>query len=219
MNTDAILSRAEERVRKLLACPAIPIEASGRHVHLSYGAAEALFGRDSRLTFVSELSQPGQFVCRERVRAVGPKGEFSSIVVLGPERGETQLEVSRTDAVTLGIHAPVRPSGKIAGSPGIRLVGPAGEVELDCGVIVAERHIHMTPHDANRWGFTDGQAVSVRVFGERPVTFNGVILRVSPDFRTYMHIDYDEANACGFYKGMTGIIVQDETIEVSGLGY
>jgi len=209
MNIDAVIGRVEEQVMKLLERPVIPIEASGRHVHLSHGAAQSLFGKGSRLTHVSPLSQPGQFVCRERVGIVGPKGEFSSVVVLGPERDETQLEISRTDAVKLGVDAPVRLSGNIAASPGIRLKGPAGEVELTRGVIVAERHIHMTPEDAGRWGFTDGQAVSVRVFGERPVTFNGVILRVSPQFATYMHIDYDEANACGFSKGMAGIIVGD----------
>ena len=209
MNTDLVFSRVEERVKSLLTRPVIPIEASGRHIHLSRAVVQILFGKNSKLTYVTELSQPGQFVCRERVRVVGPKGEFPSVVVLGPERSETQLEISRTDAVVLGLNAPVRLSGRIAGSPGARLIGPEGEVVLDQGVIVAERHIHMTPEDAGRWGFKDGQAVPVRLFGERPVTFNGVILRISPEFRTYMHIDYDEANACGFYKGMAGIIVDD----------
>jgi len=211
MSIDAMIERAAARVEKLLKCPVIPLEASGRHVHLTVEALRRLFGEDSKLTYVSELSQPGQYVCSERVRVVGPKGEFPSVVVLGPERDETQVEVSRTDAISLGINAPVRLSGNIAGTPGCKLIGPAGEVELSYGVIVAQRHIHMTLEDAARWNLSDGQAVNVRVFAERPVTFNSVILRVSPKFATYMHIDYDEANACGFSKGMAGIIVDDFT--------
>lgn len=207
MIREEILDRIAGRVKELLERPIIPLEASGRHVHLSRAAVDALFGKGYALTQTAELSQPGQFVCRERVRAAGPKGEFPSVVVLGPERHETQVEISRTDAVVLGLNAPVRLSGSIAGSPGIRLAGPAGEIELLSGVIVAERHIHMTPEDASRWGLCDGQTVSVRVFCERPVTFHGVALRVSPKFATYMHIDYDEANACGFRKGMAGIII------------
>jgi propanediol utilization protein len=209
MDIESILDRVEARVRHLLEHPIIPIEASGRHVHLSREAIRSLFGIDGKLTRLAELSQPGQYVCRERVRAVGPKGEFPSVVVLGPEREETQLEISRTDAVTLGINAPVRVSGSIEGTPGIKLIGTEGEIELSCGVIIAERHIHMTPTDADRWGLADGQCVSVRVCGERPVTFNNVVLRVSGKFATYMHIDYDEANACGFYKGMSGVIFVD----------
>jgi propanediol utilization protein len=210
MNIDEILDRVEERVRRLLDCPIIPIEASGRHVHLSREAVRTLFGKDAQLTRLAELSQPGQYVCQERVRAVGPKGEFPSVVVLGPERSETQLEISRTDSLTLGLNAPVRLSGSIEGTPGIKLIGSEGEVELSCGIIIAERHIHITSDDASRWNFSDGQTVSVRVYGERPVTFNSVVLRVSDKFATYMHIDYDEANACGFYKGMAGVIIADK---------
>jgi len=209
MSTDAIVDRVVSRIENLLECPIIPIEASGRHVHLSAEALRVLFGENNKLTFVSDLSQPGQFVCSERVRVSGPKGEFPSVVVLGPERDETQVEISRTDAVVLGIKAPVRLSGNISGTPGGRLTGPAGEVTLSCGVIIAERHIHMTPEDAARWDLEDGQTVNVRVFAERPVTFNSVVLRVSPKFATFMHIDYDEANACGFSKGMSGFIVDD----------
>ena len=209
MNVDMVIDRIATRVDKLLKCPVIPIEASGRHVHLSEEALGKLFGAGSKLTHVSDLSQPGQYVCKERIRLAGPKGEFPSVVVLGPVRKETQVEVSATDALALGIKAPVRQSGHIAGTPGAKLTGPAGELELSYGVIIAQRHIHMTPEDATRWNLEDGQTVSVRVFTDRPTTFNGVVLRVSPDFKTFMHIDYDEANACGFTKGMAGIIVQD----------
>ena len=219
MNMDTVIDRIAMRVEKLLKCPVIPIEASGRHVHLSAEAIVRLFGEGAGLTRVSELSQPGQYVCKERLRVTGPKGELPSVVVLGPLRDETQVEISATDAITLGINAPVRLSGNITGTPGVKLTGPAGELELPCGVIIAQRHIHMTPEDANRWNLEDGQTVSVRVFTERPVTFNGVILRVSPSFATYMHIDYDEANACGFTKAMAGIIVDDSITEVNSFGY
>jgi propanediol utilization protein len=138
---------------------------------------------------------------------VGPKGEFGAVVILGPERAETQVEISATDALMLGVKPPVRLSGDLAGTPGIRLVGPAGTVELDHGVMVALRHIHMHPDFAARYGLHDRQVVSVRLEGEREVTFGNTVLRVSPNFATYMHIDYDEANACGFKKGMTGTII------------
>ena len=209
MSIDAAIDRIAMRVENLLKCPVVPIEASGRHVHLYDEVIAKLFGENHSLTHVSDLSQPGQYVCKERIRVAGPKGEFPSVVVLGPSRKETQVEVSATDALALGIKAPVRLSGNIQGTPGAKLTGPAGELDLSYGVIIADRHIHMTPEDAKRWNLKDGQSVSVRVFTERPVIFNVVILRVSPDFVTYMHIDYDEANACGFTKGMAGIIVDD----------
>jgi len=209
MSADMIIDRIVTRIETMMKSPVIPIEASGRHVHLSEDAISRLFGAGSKLTHVSDLSQPGQYVCKERIRVAGPKGEFPSVVVLGPSRKETQVEVSATDALALGIKAPVRLSGNIQGTPGAKLTGPAGELDLSYGVIIADRHIHMTPEDAKRWNLKDGQSVSVRVFTERPVIFNVVILRVSPDFVTYMHIDYDEANACGFTKGMAGIIVDD----------
>jgi propanediol utilization protein len=159
------------------------------------------------LTPVADLSQPGQFVCKERIGVVGPKGEFPAVVILGPERAETQVEISATDALTLGVKPPERLSGSLAGTPGIRLVGPKGSVEVDHGVMVAQRHIHMHPDFARQHGLVDRQVVSVKVWGERAVTFDNVVLRVSPDFATYMHIDYDEANACGFRKGMLGSLI------------
>jgi propanediol utilization protein len=185
----------------------VEVEASGRHVHVSRDVADALLGPGAGLTAIADLSQPGQFVSRERVRIVGPKAEFSSVVILGPERPETQVELSQTDARLLGIDAPIRLSGDLAGTPGVELVGPAGRARLSHGVMVAQRHIHMDPGYAARHGLANGQQVSVRTWGERPVTFHGVAIRVSPKFATYMHIDYDEANACGFAKGMVGTIL------------
>lgn len=203
---DALVDRIAARVLERLAQPVVALEASGRHVHLTREAVEVLFGKGYRLTRKSDLSQPGQFACEERVTLAGPKKAIPGVIVLGPERPETQAEISATDALALGLSAPVRMSGDIAGTPGARLIGPNGELELESGVIIAKRHIHMTPEDAVRFGFADGQSVSVRVAGDRAVTFHGVALRVSPQFATYMHIDYDEANACGFRQGMVGVI-------------
>jgi propanediol utilization protein len=169
--------------------------------------ADILFGKGVALTPIADLSQPGQFVCKERIGVIGPKGEFGAVVILGPERAETQVEISATDATLLGVKPPVRLSGELAGTPGISLVGPAGSVELDHGVMVAKRHIHMHPSFAEKYGLSDRQVVSVRIAGERAVTFDNTVLRVSPNFATYMHIDYDEANACGFKKGMVGTIL------------
>ena len=194
---------AEEIVRLLT----VEMEASGRHIHLSRAHVDALFGVGYRLTPVKDLSQPGQFACKERVTLVGPKGELNNVVVLGPERGESQVEISLTDAVALGITPPVRLSGDVKNTPGIRLVGPQGQVELENGVIAAKRHIHMTPEDAGRWGVTDNQTVRLKTFTDRPVVFDAVAVRVSPQFRTAVHLDYDEANACGFKKGDRGMIL------------
>lgn len=204
---EALLDRIVDEVLKRLDRPRITLEASGRHCHLTREAVDTLFGKGYQLTKVADLSQPGQFVSKERIRALGPKGEFGNVVILGPERPENQLEISLTDAMTLGVKAPVRLSGNIGRTPGIKLAGPKGEVEIPEGVIVAKRHIHMTPEDAGRFGLSDGQVVSVTVPGERSLTFHDVVLRVNPHFATYMHIDYDEANACGFTKGMQGFII------------
>jgi len=203
---DELIGRVAERVSEIIARPRIPLEASGRHVHLSRTDIDTLFGHGYQLRPRGRLSQPGQFSCEERVRVVGPKGEFPSVVILGPERKETQAEISLTDAKILGVDAPTRLSGDTASTPGIRIEGPKGEVATSHGVIAAKRHIHMTPEDAAAYGVHDGQIVSVRIYGERGTTFHDVILRVSPKFATYMHIDYDEANACGFHKGMVGFL-------------
>ena len=194
---------AEEIVRLMT----VEIEASGRHIHLSRAHVDALFGVGYRLTPVKDLSQPGQFACKERVTLVGPKGELNNVVVLGPERGESQVEISLTDAVALGITPPVRQSGDLAGTPGLTVRNGDRMITLDHGLIAAQRHIHMTPEDAGRWGVTDNQTVRLKTFTDRPVVFDAVAVRVSPQFRTAVHLDYDEANACGFKKGDRGMIL------------
>lgn len=183
----------------------IELEASGRHVHLMKEAALTLFGHP--LTEKRPLSQPGQFVCNERVSLVTPRGRFDNVAVLGPERPESQVELSLTDCVVLGLKAPVRLSGSTQGTPGIVLEANGQTLRLNSGVIVAQRHIHMTPEDAAQRGVKDGQTVRLRVFTARPLIFEDVVVRVSPKFRTYAHLDYDEANACGFGKGDLGMIV------------
>ena len=183
----------------------IEVEASGRHVHVTKEQAQALFGHD--LTPVRALSQPGQFLAKERVTVVGPKGEFQNVAVLGPARKAAQVEISLTDGRVLGITPPVRLSGDVKGSPGATLVGTRGTVSLDAGVIAAQRHIHITPEDAQRFGVRDGQKVKLQTYTDRPVEFGDVSVRVSKDFETFVHLDYDEANACGFRKGDLGRII------------
>ena len=180
----------------------VELEASGRHVHVTKEQALTLFGHP--LTPQRPLSQPGQYLAKERVTVKGPKGEFREVAVLGPERKEGQVELSATDARSLGISAPVRLSGDIKGTPGAVLEGPGGRVELGQGVIIARRHVHLTPEDARRFGVEHGQTVAVRTLTSRPLVFGDVAVRVSPDFASYVHLDYDEANACGFSKGDLG---------------
>lgn len=183
----------------------VELEASGRHVHVTKAQAQTLFGHG--LTPKRELSQPGQFLAQERVTVAGPKGELSQVAVLGPERKEAQVELSLTDARVLGIAAPVRLSGDVAGTPGAVLKGPRGTVTLDRGTIAAQRHIHLTPEAAQRFGVRDGQSVKLKTYTARPVIFEDVAVRVSPDFDNFVHLDYDEANACGFQKGDLGRIL------------
>lgn len=183
----------------------VELEASGRHVHVTKEQALTLFGHP--LTPKRPLSQPGQYLAEERVTVIGPKGEFENVAVLGPERREAQVEISLTDGRTLGIAPPVRLSGDVAGSPGAVLVGPRGRVELTQGVVAAQRHIHLTPEDAARFGVRDKQVVKLQALTDRPLTFSDVAVRVSPEFASFAHLDYDEANACGFRKGDLGRIV------------
>ena len=196
-------SLATEIVRLLT----IEMEASGRHIHLSRAQVDALFGVGYKLTPVKDLSQPGQFACKERVTLVGPKGELKNVVVLGPERGESQVEVSLTDAVALGITPPVRQSGDLNSTPGLTVRNGERMITLEHGLIAAMRHIHMTPEDAARWGVGDNRTVRLKTFTARPLVFDDVVVRVSPKFRTMVHLDYDEANACGFKKGDRGMIL------------
>ena len=171
------------------------VETSAHHVHVSDEALEALFGKGATLTNKKDLSQPGQFACVEKVTVVGPRGEMK-MSILGPTRKATQVEVSLTDARKLGIAAPVRESGCIEGTPGCKLVGPAGEYEISEGVIAAKRHIHFTPENAKECGVEDKQIVSVKIEGtERSLTFDEVVVRVSENYAPAMHIDTDESNA------------------------
>ncbi|WP_424765674.1 phosphate propanoyltransferase [Paenibacillus sp. sgz302251] len=179
----------------------VPIGVSARHIHLSKEHVEVLFGKGYELTEMKPLSQPGQYAANETVAVIGPKGTFAKVRILGPARKQTQLEVSRTDAFSLGIHPPVRESGNIAGSAGITLQGPAGEVAIEEGVIVAARHIHFHTSDAERLGVTDKQSLRVRFSGERGVVFENVVARVSDQYALDMHIDTDEANAAGVKNG------------------
>ena len=192
----------ERIVEQVLKQLFIPLEASGRHVHVTEAQAQVLFGH--KLTPKRPLSQPGQYLAKERVTVVGPKGEFQQVAVLGPERKEGQVEISLTDGRTLGITPPVRLSGDVAGSPGCTLQGTMGQVQLTQGVICAQRHIHMTPEAAKRFGLQDGERVRLRTFTERPVILEDTVVRISEKFATFAHLDYDEANACGFVPGDLG---------------
>ena len=183
----------------------VPLEASGRHVHITAQQAQDLFGHD--LTLERELSQPGQYLAKERVTVAGPKGEFCNVAVLGPARKAAQVEISLTDGRTLGLKPPVRLSGDTAGSPGCTLIGPCGQVQLQEGVIAAQRHIHLTPQEAARFGVRDKQVVKLQTFTSRPAIFEDVPVRISPDFAAAVHLDYDEANACGLAKGDWGRIL------------
>ena len=178
----------------------ILVETSARHVHLTRADVETLFGAGHTLTEKKPLSQPGQFACEERIKLVGPKKEIANVIILGPERKDTQVEISLTDARTLGVEAKVRESGDIDGTSGIKLVGPCGEVDIEKGVIAAKRHIHMTPDDAAECGVADKQIVSVKIENDvRTTVFGDVVVRVSPKFALAMHIDTDESNAaCAF---------------------
>ena len=201
MNDKDLQAVAEAVMKRIF----VELEASGRHVHVTKEQAQRLFGHG--LTPKRPLSQPGQYLSNERVTVIGPKGRFENVAVLGPERREAQVEVSLTDARGLGLTPPVRLSGNVADSPGAVLQGPHGQVTLQQGVIAAQRHIHMTPEDASAMDVADKQVVKLQVFTERPLIFEDVVVRVSPDFATYAHLDYDEANACGFRNGDLGRIL------------
>ena len=182
------------------------METSSRHVHVTMEDLKILFGEGAQLHNKRELSQPGQFLTEEKVAIVGPKRTIENVSILGPERSATQVELAFTDARTLGIAVPVRESGDVAGSTPVKLVGPAGEIELKEGAIAAKRHIHMTPEDAAKYGFQDKEIVSVTVEGDRALTFDEVVLRVSEKFSTAMHVDTDEANAAGLAGTVYGTV-------------
>lgn len=178
----------------------LPIALSNKHIHLSQADIDVLFGQGYELTHKKDLSQPGQFACEEMVEVVGPKGS-TKMRVLGPARPESQVEVSLADARALGIAVPVRQSGDVEGTPGCKLVGPKGEVEMTKGVIVAARHIHMSLEDAERFGVKDKDVVSVQTTGERALLFNNVLVRANAAFALEMHVDLEEGNAAGVKNG------------------
>ena len=184
------------------------VEISARHVHVSQEHLEILFGKGYELTVKKWLSQPGQFACEERIKVIGEKGEFPAVSILAPIRPNDQVELSASDARSIGVKAPVRESGDIKGSGGCKLVGPNGEVEISEGVIVAKRHIHMTPADAAEYGLSDKQVVSVKIdSAERSLVFGDVVVRVSEKFALAMHIDTDESNAVMAAPGTYGVIL------------
>ena len=185
------------------------VETSARHVHLSQQDLETLFGEGYQLTNKKDLSQPGQFACTERVDVVGAKKTLAGVTILGPVRGKSQVELSLTDARSIGVDAPIRESGDIAGSGACRLVGPKGEVALEEGVIAAKRHIHMTPADAEAFGVKDKDVVSVRVESAgRSLVFGDTVVRVSPKFALAMHIDTDESIAGAVAPGTMGEVIK-----------
>lgn len=185
------------------------VETSARHVHLSQADLETLFGAGYELTKKKDLSQPGQYACEERVTIVGSKKELAGVSILGPVRKDTQVELSLTDARSIGVAAPIRESGDIAGSGSCKIIGPKGEVELAEGVIAAKRHIHATTKDAAELGVTNGEVVSVKVDTEgRSLVFGDVVVRVSDSYALAMHIDTDESNAAGCGREVYGTIVK-----------
>ena len=198
MQADALTQAVLERIF-------VPLEASGRHVHVTEAQAQILFGHG--LTPERPLSQPGQYLAKERVTVSGPKGEFQNVAVLGPARKAAQVEISLTDGRSLGIRPPVRLSGDVTGSPGCTLRGGSGSVMISEGVIAAQRHIHLPPEAAARFGVADKQVVNLQTFTSRPAVFEDVVVRVSGDFAPAVHLDYDEANACGFENGDWGRIL------------
>ncbi|MDP4126477.1 MAG: phosphate propanoyltransferase [Bacillota bacterium] len=173
----------------------VPIGTSNRHIHLSEDDLNQLFGEKYALTIQKELSQPGQYAAKETVTLVGPKGYLEKVRILGPVRKRTQVEISVTDCFKLGVKPVIRDSGQLDGTPGLKIIGPLGNVEIERGVMVAGRHIHLTPKDAAEWSLNDGDRVRVKVQSIRPVIFEDVLIRVHENYRKEMHLDMDEANA------------------------
>lgn len=187
----------------------VMVETSARHIHVTQEVFETLFGAGATLTKKKDLSQPGQFACEEKVTVIGPKGEFK-MTILGPVRTATQVELSLSDARKIGVAAPVRESGDIAGTPGCKLVGPKGECEISEGVIAAKRHIHLDPKTAQEYGLKDKQIVSLKVGGNgRNLIFGDVVIRVSEKFAPAAHVDTDESNAAGLSGTVDGKIIAD----------
>lgn len=174
----------------------IPVTVSNRHIHLTHADLETLFGTGAQMDFRGDLMQPGQFACNQTVTIEGPRGTLARVRVLGPERPQTQVEISMTDARLLGIRAPIRMSGDLKGTPGIRIVGPQGALDLASGVIVAMRHCHMSPGQAAVYGAKNGDRLTLHVEGVRPCEMRGFVVRVTEKSELEAHVDVDEANAC-----------------------
>ncbi|MGG5341594.1 phosphate propanoyltransferase [Enterococcus sp. AZ192] len=185
---------------------AIPLGISNRHIHLSQKDVDKLFGQGYQLTKLKDLSQPGQYACKETLMICGPKGMIENVRILGPVRKQTQVEILQSDSFKVGVKAPLRLSGDLAGTAGITLIGPHGSVELTEGVVVAKRHIHMLPADAVRLGVRDGEAVTITFTGERGGTLSNVIIRAVENSGLECHIDTEEANALGVKPGATIVI-------------
>ena len=185
---------------------AIPVGISNRHIHLSQKDVDKLFGQGYQLTKLKDLSQPGQYACKETLMICGPKGMIENVRILGPVRKQTQVEILQSDSFKVGVKAPLRLSGDLAGTAGITLIGPHGSVELTEGVVVAKRHIHMLPADAERLGVRDGEAVTIAFIGERGGTLSNVIIRAVENSGLECHIDTEEANALGVKPGATIVI-------------
>jgi putative phosphotransacetylase len=188
----------------------VPIAASNRHIHLSPEHVERLFGKGYMLSKLKDLSQPNQYAANETVTLIGPKGKIPNVRVLGPARGQTQVEISLFDGFTLGVSPPIRNSGDIKGSEAISIQGPRGQIQIKEGLICAARHIHMHTNDSEAFGLSDGDVVQVKVGGARGIIFSNVLIRVSPKYRLEMHIDLDEANAANIKNGHLGEIVAVE---------
>ncbi|KRQ86494.1 Phosphate propanoyltransferase [Caloramator mitchellensis] len=198
---------AKNIVRNIKCQRLIPIEASGRHVHLSIQHVIELFGKDYELKIKKELSQKGQYQYEEKVMLIGPKGVYKDVSILGPPRSKTQVEISKTDAIFLGVDAPLRDSGNLSKSPSIIIATDKAAIRIAEGVIIARRHIHMNEKDAIEFSVKDKQLVSVKILSQRPVIFEEVLVRVNRDYSLTMHIDYDEANACGYIDGVYGRLI------------
>jgi putative phosphotransacetylase len=217
MNEQAIQSIVEEIVSRLKDSSgkdhSIPMAVSARHCHLSQRDLEILFGTGYQLTEKADLSQPGQFAANETITIAGPRGSLEKVRILGPARNMTQVEVSRTDSIKLGLKPPLRESGKIEGSSPVTLIGPKGSIYKKEGLIIAQAHIHMAPEDAETFGVKNGEYVKVEAEGERPISFGNVLIRISPRYRLEMHIDTDEANA-GLITGKTAgrLVRQEESL-------
>jgi putative phosphotransacetylase len=216
MNEQIIQSIVDEVVNKLSKIHSktqlVPIAVSARHCHLSKSDLITLFGEGYALTKKADLSQPGQFAANETVMIVGPRGSIEKVRVLGPVRNVTQVEISKTDSIKLGLNPPIRESGDIKGSSPITIVGPKGSIYKKEGLIIAQAHIHMTPEDAEKFGVKNGEFVKITTNSERPITFEKVLIRVSSRYKLEMHIDTDEANAGLISSGAKGILSK---IEVS----